>query len=295
MKKTFLLLMTSFCISTCFAQISEAEKKLRENNPDSINGWKKGGMVMINFGQTSLTNWAAGGENSLSGNSVFNFFANYRRNSLTWDNTIDLGYGILKQSSKSRKTDDKMDLSTKVGMAASKNWYYSGLLNFRSQFMPGYNYPNDSDIISNLFAPAYIVAALGMDYKPNPNFTAFIAPLTSKITIVAEQALADSGAFGVDRGKNFRQEFGGYIKIAFQKDIMANINLSTKVDLFSNYLKNPQNIDVNWEVLLSMKVNKYISATLSTQLIYDDDINYSNQGPKTQFKEILGIGFSYKF
>jgi hypothetical protein len=101
--------------------------------------------------------------------------------------------------------------------------------------------------------------------------------------------------FGVDRGKNFRQEFGGYIKIAFQKDIMTNVNFSTKIDLFSNYLKNPQNIDINWELLLSMKVNKYISATLSTQLIYDDDINYNNKGPKTQFKEIIGIGFSYKF
>ncbi len=308
MKRTILLILSLFVINICFSQISDSEKKLRETSKDTVNGWKHGGMLMVNFGQTSLSNWAAGGENALSGNGIYNLFTNYKKNTFTWDNTIDLGYGILSQGSRNRKTDDKMDFSTKIGKAASKNWYYSALLNFRSQFMAGYSYPTDSTKvkISNFLAPAYIVAALGMDYKPNNTFTAFIAPITGKLTIVADKALADSGAFGVGRaefvngiktkdGKNFRQEFGGYLRVGFQKDIMTNVNLSTKFDLFSNYLKNPQNMDINWEVLLSMKINKYISATLSTQLIYDDDIDYKDKGPKTQFKEILGIGFSYKF
>jgi hypothetical protein len=302
------------CLNSIFSQIAEPEKKLRDARKDTINGWQYGGVVMMNFGQTALSNWAAGGENSISGNSFFNFFANYRKNSLTWDNTIDLGYGLLRQNDQNRKTDDKIDFSTKVGMAASKNWYYSGLLNFRSQFTSGYKYPNDTTRIkvSNFFAPAYIVTAIGMDYKPGKTFTAFIAPLTGKITIVADQKLADAGAFGVEpakfqeevmieEGERIRKEFGGYCKVAFQKEIMTNVNLSSKIDLFSNYLDKPQNIDVNWQVLVSMKVNKFISASLSTQLIYDDDIKYKNkitkkeEGPKVQFKEILGIGFSYKF
>lgn len=307
MKQTtfFILLVFSFSYSG-YSQIAEPEKKLREASKDTVDGWKRGGMVMLNFGQTSLTNWAAGGENSVSGNGLFNFFANYKKGSFTWDNTIDLGYGILNQGSQNRKTDDKIDFSTKVGKKAAKNWYYSGLLNFRSQFTPGYNYPNDSVKISNFFAPAYIVTAIGMDYKPNKTFSAFIAPITGKITLVTDQELADAGAFGVDPaefvngvktkdGKNFRQEFGGYVRVGFVKDIMTNVNLSTKLDLFSNYLDNPQNIDVNWEVLISMKVNKFISASLATQLIYDDDVKIEEKGPKTQFKEILGIGFSYKF
>lgn len=289
-----------------FGQVIDSEKQLREVSKDSVEGWNSGGMIMLNFGQTSLTNWAAGGENSFSGNGLFNFFANYKKGDFTWDNTIDLGYGILTQGSDTRKTDDRLDLSTKFGKKASKNWYYAGFLSLRSQFSRGYNYPNDSVKISDFFAPAYVIGALGMDYKPNTRFSMFIAPLTSKITIVADQALADSGAFGVDPaefrngiktsdGNNLRQEFGGFIRLAFQDDIMTNVNLATKFDIFSNYLDNPQNLDLNWEVVLAMKVNRFISATLSTQLIYDDDVDIEGKGPGTQFKEVLGVGFSYKF
>lgn len=273
-------------------------------------------MLVFNFGQTSLTNWAPGGENTLSFNSLVNSFAYYRKNTFTWDNTVDLAGGYQRQGSQNRKTEDKFEFSTKVGKAASQNWYYSGLLSFRSQFFAGYNYPNDSVKISDFFAPAYIITAIGMDYKPGKFLTAFIAPITGKITIVGIQRLADAGAFGVEPakyddnkvkirdGKQVRQEFGGYVRIGFQKDIMRNVNLSSKVEFFSNYEKRPQNIDVNWQVLLSMKVNKYISATFSTTLVYDDDVHYKvtdidgnvkYKGPKTQIMEVLGVGFSYKF
>jgi hypothetical protein len=161
------------------------------------------------------------------------------------------------------------------------------------------------------------VFAIGIDYRPNNIWTAFIAPVTLKTTIVADQNLANAGAYGVTgaeyddlgnlvtKGKTIRNEFGGYLRFKYQKDIITNVNLQTKVDLFSNYLHNPQNIDVNWQVLLAMKVNKYITATLSTHLIYDDDIDIAvdtnndgitdKTGPRTQFKEVFGIGFSYKF
>jgi hypothetical protein len=315
MKRAIVFLLGISYVTGLMSQIAEPENKLRTARKDTVNGWQYGGVFMLNFGQTALSNWAAGGENSQSGNSFFNFFANYQKKSLTWDNTIDLGYGMLRQNEQFRKTDDKIDFSTKVGMAASKNWYYSGLLNFRSQFMSGYKYPTDTTRlkISDFLAPAYVVMAIGMDYKPGKVFTAFIAPLTGKITIVANDSLADLGSFGVDPaqfdenkvkikdGKNFREEIGGYCKVAFQKDIMTNVNLSSKIDLFSNYIDNPQNIDVNMQVLISMKVNKFISASLSTQLIYDDDTKSKNkttnaeEGPKIQFKEILGVGFSYRF
>jgi Protein of unknown function (DUF3078). len=289
-----------------FGQVAEKESTLRTVNADTINGWKKGGVVMINFSQTSLSNWSSGGENSLSGNGLLKVFANYKKGVLSWDNNIDLGYGLMRQGAQSRKTDDKIDLSTKLGKELSKSWYLAGLLNFKTQFRPGYNYPNDSVKISGFLAPAYLVAAVGMDYRPKNFLSVFISPLSGRMTIVNDQKLADAGAFGVDPaqysggikvkdGKRTRQEFGGYIKVSFQKDIMPNVNLSSKVETFSNYLKNPQNIAVNWEMLLSLKVNKYIGASIGTQLIYDDAVKYQDKGPRLQFKEILGIGFSYKF
>jgi hypothetical protein len=272
----------------------------QETAIDSVKTWKTGGNTGLSFTQTSLTNWAAGGENSLSTNAYLSVFANWARGKGAWDNTLDLAYGLLKQGDQDvRKSNDKIDLASKYGYKASDKWFYTALLNFKSQFTDGYKYPDDSTVISTFLAPGYVTASLGMDYKPNDKFSAFISPLTSKFTIVNDQTLADAGAYGVDPGEKLRSEFGGFVKVAYKTDLMENINLTTKADFFSNYLHNPQNIDVNWEVLIAMKVNKYITANLSTQLLYDDDINIVDKdgkvGPRTQFKEIFGVGFAYKF
>jgi len=280
--------------------------------------WKRSGVFGLNFTQVSLSNWSAGGENSFSGIVIFNYTANYAKGLNAWDNNIDIGYGLTQNGKKDPiKSEDKIDLSSKYGRYAFKHWYYSVLLGFKSQFTEGYNYPNDSVKISNFMAPAYFTLALGMDYKPNDNFSMLIAPVTGRIIVVNDDALADAGAFGVDPaeydafglkikdGENIRYEFGALLKAVYIKDILENVNLMTKLELFSNYLEDPQNVDVNWEVLIAMKVNKYITATLSTQLIYDDntiltidnneDGIIDESGPRTQFKEVLGVGLSYKF
>jgi hypothetical protein len=314
------LLLVAF--SSIYGQTTEAESKLREQQADTVLGWKRGGIINMGLSQTSLTNWAAGGQNSLATNGILSVFAHKRMKRALWENYLDMGYGLLKQGNDKRarwmKTDDKVDITSKYGHQTSAKWYIAGLLNFKTQITQGFNYPNDSVSvkISNFLAPAYGLAALGMEYKSD-GFSAFIAPLTTKVTIVADQSLADAGAFGVEkakfdalgnitsRGKNVREEFGGYVKIMYKKNIMKNVTLQTKADFFSNYLHNAENIDVNWETLLSLKVNKYISTTVSTSLIYDDDIIIAvdknkdgvidGRGPRVQFKEILNVGFSYKF
>lgn len=318
MKKLILSLAIISVSTDAFTQTTEAEETLKQQNADTLDGWKTGGVFSINLTQVSLTNWSAGGQNSLSVNGLLSIFANLKKGNSTWDNSLDLGYGILYQDgSDVRKTDDKIDFTSKYGQKAFKNWYYAGLLNFKSQMTAGYNYPDDSTEISTFLAPAYVLVALGMDYKPSDAFTLFISPLTMKTTIVNDQTLANAGAFGVDPaeynnlgilisdGKTIRTEYGGYLRAQFKKDIMKNINLQTKLELFSNYEENPDHIDVNWETLIAMKVNKYISATISTQLIYDHDIDIAvdtngddiidKSGPRTQFKEVLAVGISYKF
>ena len=304
--KRFVFSILSLCLALQFlnAQVTDKEEKLRAQSADSVEGWKKGGAIFLNFSQTSLTNWAAGGVASYSINGLANFFGSYKKGKSYWDNTLDIGYGFLKQKDMDfQKTDDKLDFFSKYGRQAIKSWYYSALINFRTQFSNGYNYPDDS-VISAFLSPAYLLGAVGLDYKPSDAFTAFIAPVTAKITIVNNQVLADAGAFGVDPGKNVRGEFGGYVRVVFKKTLVENINFTTKADFFSNYLHNPQNIDVNWEVLLAMKITKFIAATFSTQLLYDDDIailekldNGTTHPVKSmvQFKEILGIGITAKF
>ena len=309
MSKSLITIIFCIClINSSIGQIVEIEKTLKAQSTDTTKGWKKGGIVGLNLAQTSLTNWAAGGQNSFAMNGILSVFANYKKGKNAWDNSLDLGYGVLQQQGAKyvKKTDDKIDFLSKYGREAFKNFYYATLLNFKTQMDVGYNYPNDTtrNKISNIFAPAYFVGALGVDYKPNAYLSIFAAPFTGKVTIVNDKALSDAGAFGVDKGKNSKSEFGGYIRMIYSKndfksEFMKNVSFTTKIDLFSNYIKDPQNIVVNWETQIALKINKYISVNFNTQVIYDDKIKIADKNniskPRTQFKEILGIGFSYKF
>ena len=314
-KKLVLSIIGLFFIFTILSgQVTEAEKHLRTQSADTIQGWKTGGVFSVNMAQTSLSNWAAGGENSFALNGLFSMFANYKKGNSVWDNSLDLGYGLLKQGNEDvRKTDDKIDFLSKYGKKAFANFYYSALVNFKTQFTNGYNYPDVSTKISSFFAPAYVTTAIGLDYKPNSYFSAFVAPLTAKFTFVTNNELSAIGAFGVDPGKNAKSEVGGYIRAIysrndFKAELLKNVAFTTKIDLFSNYVDDPQNIDVSWETLIAFKVNKFLSVNFNTHLIYDDNVTISKdrnddgtivagEGYKSlvQFKEIFGVGFSYKF
>jgi hypothetical protein len=317
MKKIVSICIALFSIAQITnCQITEAEKILKTQKTDTIKGWRIGGVTSLNLAQTSLTNWAAGGEKSFAVNGLFSIFANYKKEKAAWDNSLDIGYGVLSQGDQGyRKTDDKIDFLSKYGQEAMKNLYYAVMLNFKTQMKEGYDYAKDTSLISTFLAPAYIVGAIGLDYKPSNYFSAFAAPLTGKITIVNNQELADKGAFGVKaatfdsnnvmltKGEKVKNEFGGYVRVIYSKndfksEILKNVSITTKVDAFSNYMENPQNIDISWENQIAFKVNKYISVNFNTHLLYDDDTKIqtkNGKGPRIQFKEILGVGFSYKF
>lgn len=306
MTKNLLLIIMAFILTANFgfAQITDLEKQLKEERIDTTDGWKTGAVINLSFTQSSFTNWNAGGINSFSGNGLFNSFANYKKGNNAWDNSLDVGYGFIQQEGNFIKTDDRIDLFSAYGRKAGGNWYYSGLLNFRTQMTDGFADPTDTNPISRWLAPGYLLGAIGMTYKQGDNFSVFIAPVTSKNTFVLDDALAAAGAFGVDPGKQFRTEIGGYLRMFYRQDLMENIMYQTKLDLFSNYLENPQNIDINWENLITFKINKLFSASLILHLIYDDDVDIGRDtngdgvvdriGPTTQFKQVLAIGINYK-
>ncbi len=311
MKGRIIVFSTLFITSQIFAQIDDKEavlKKKATGTGDSTKTWKAGGVFNANTTQVALSNWAGGGQNSISIQGILGLYANHAKGKLAWDNNLDLAYGMVKQGKLDWfKNDDRIELNSKFGYQASEKWYYAGLLNFRTQFVEGFNNPGELNYISNFFAPAYTTLALGMDYKPNDNFTMFVSPATIKVTIVGDEVLSSQGAFGVLPGQKVRSEFGGYLKAMYQqKKLFGNENLSfkTNVSLFTNYAENPQNIDVTADVIFTAKVAKYLSVSLSAFLIYDDDINIKlyddnnieiGEGPRTQFKEVLALGFAYKF
>lgn len=277
--------------------------------------WKTGGKFALTFSQVSFTNWAAGGENSFGGNSMINLFSNYKEGKRIWDTQLDLAYGMLKlNGNDARKTDDKIEFLSKYGHEISKNIYASANLKFNTQFYKGYKYPDDSTLVSTFMSPGYAQFGVGIDFKPREYFSLSFLPATGRLTIVTEQSLADKGAYGVDpavfdtigdqlviikQGKNTRFELGAAMQMLLKKEILKNIELQSKLQLFSNYLKNPQNIDFNWDNLISLKVNKYISTFIGVSMLYDDDITITDKdgkmGPRTQLKQTFGAGLAFDF
>ena len=270
--------------------------------------WKYSGITSLNLSQLSLTNWAAGGQNSISGNALVKLSADFDDGTLNWDNDLILGFGLIRQgSSPTTKSDDQIEISSKFGYKAAEKWFYTALFSFKTQFAEGYDNPDEDDRmkISDFMSPGYINLSVGMDYKPNKQFSLLLAPLSTKLTFVMDEELSAAGSYGLGAGETVRGEFGGYIKIAYKQEILKNVMLDTKIDFFSNYLENPQYVDVNWDLLLTFKVNEFISASLMTQLIYDYDIKfgYDSTGDgeidsyeaRVQFKELFGLGLTYSF
>ena len=321
MKKITILLLSLFVTGMISAQEIQKTAKakaevLSEVQADtSAKHWLVKGTGSLQFTQAAFSNWAAGGQNSLGLVAWINFKANYRSGKHVWANNVDLGYGfnVLGKGSQAKmtKTDDKIEITTAYGFEIHKNkkWYLTVLGNFRSQFAQGFNYPDDSTVISKFMAPGYVVIGIGVTYAPANWFSVYFSPSSGRFTFVTDQKLADAGAFGVEpsyyssdsvfhHGKTMKGEFGPYLRANLNKDLAKNINLTTNLELFTDYLHKFGNIDVNWSLLLSMKVNKWLAASIQTQLIYDDDVLIQpdpteRARPMTQFKEMLGIGLTY--
>lgn len=308
MKKLILSFIVLTTMNLSFAQ--EADSTVV---PDSY--WKLQATYGLNGTQSSFVNWAAGGRNNISVLGYIEASAKYNKDRFKWETDLGLALGGMKYIGKGnnedlQKTDDRIDVATTVGYKLKEHWFFSGIAGFKSQFMDGFSYPNDSVRVSKFMAPGYGSVSLGIDYVPNDKFSAFLSPLSTKLTFVQDDVLSNAGAFGVDaavydettgdvitNGKRFRGEFGAYLKIKYNQTLAKNIELKSKLELFSNYINNPQNIDVNAEIIMNFKVNSWFSASVNWLLIYDDDIDVrdsdGNFGPRTQFKSVIGLGVSY--
>lgn len=267
-----------------------ALKPIRSAEKD---GWTRGGVFAVNVNQGSLSNWAAGGEqNTLGINALFNYHVNFRKGRNTWDNYFELAIGFQNATSfgRFRKTDDRIDLTTKYGYQLSKKWYAGFLVNFNSQVVAGYDYSVvPSQKISNFLTPGKLLFSPGFDYKPSKDFSLFVSPVTIRWVFKADKAFFPLAKFGVDSNKKANIEWGGYLTAKYSKAITKWANYSGRIDLFSNYEHNPQDVDVLFTNLLSMKFNKWLATNLSLDILYDDDIL-----KKTQLKEILGLGVTVK-
>ena len=283
---------------------NEATKSIAKDPKDTtVKTWKTGGLFNLNINQGTLSNWSAGGDKfSFSLNAYLNVFAFYKKNKSSWDNSLDLAYGIVNTTSLgSRKASDRIDLLSKYGYAISKKWNAAALFNLRSQFTNGFAYSktaagkDTSSVISKTFAPAYVLLSLGMDYKPKDNFSLFISPLTERWVIVSDRLIKP--LYGVDPGKTAKNELGAFVSANYTAKLGANFVYKTRLDLFSNYKQKPQNIDIFWTNVLNAKLTKYINFSFNLDMIYDDNTKNVNplKGPAPQWLQLMGIGFAYNF
>lgn len=314
MIKRILFITVLFFSTISFSQI------IRTEIPDTLSHWKKVNKVGLDFTQITFLNWSAGGNNSISGLAKGQFIRNYLNDNKKWDNELIVRYGINKQESQDiRKTDDQINLNSTLGYRKDtiSNWYYGGKFSFLTQFANGYSYPNVDKAISKPFAPAYIFLGIGAEYsRKDLGFNLYLSPLTQKTTLVLDRRLSNSGAFGVEKAiydetgtiiiknsKRHRTELGALITSQYKTKIMSNVNLDTRATLYTDYLKDFGNIDVDWQLGIEMIVNKYVRANLGTHLLYDNDIKNKREvdgvqiteGPRVQWKQIIGVGLEYKF
>jgi hypothetical protein len=294
-------------------------------NDLKANGWVTKGNVSLFLNEVALSNWAKGGESQVALTGLFGYFVSYYTpdSNFIWENTFSTGYGFQTSDQYSyRKNEDKLELDSKTGYRAIQQFYYSLSFSFQTQFDKGYKYPDDSNIVSKFFAPAYFILSLGMDFKPTSNFSVSFSPISGRLILVEDNALANTGSYGVNAakyddstgkiispGEHSRFDFGVAASVNYTFSPMENINISTKLDLYNNYtdpnIGNRRNIDVNSETAVNLKVNSYISASIFLHLIYDQDIpvqifktingakTFVGVGPRLQMKQTLGIGFSY--
>lgn len=280
---------------------SETERNITKDPADTIlKKWKKGGIYSLNLSQASLSNWAAGGDDySLSLNSLLSLFAFYKNGKRSWDNSFDFNLGYINTSSLgSRKNDDRFDLLSKYGHAVSPKTSIAGLFNLRSQLFKGYTYTNNIKTYSSTFmSPGYILLGLGLDYKPTKNLSIFLSPTTARWVIMRDTALANKGLYGVSPGKKSNLEFGAFATINYRKEFNKSVTYKGRLDLFSNYRRKPQNVDLFMSNILNAKLGRSLSATWNVDFIYDDDARLFGKNRRSaalQIKSLVGLGLLLK-
>ncbi len=257
--------------------------------------WFYYGQHHLVFNQSSFSNWNSGGNNSIGVIGKINYNLTYKNGKHFLDNTLKLGYGFVSSRGEAaRKTEDYINLMSNYGYDIGKNFYLSTGFQFLSQFAPGYNYsltpdPSYDDRVSRFMAPGYLNVGVGVSYNPSENFQVIFRPINGKFTFVMDPHLQYAGKYGLDQdGQNVKADLGALLNILYRLKIYENINFTNQVNFFSSYIDHPERIDVSYNGTLDIRFNKFISAVVSLDLLYDHD-----QLQKLQMKQTLGIGFSY--
>lgn len=259
------------------------------------------GKITTLLNQSQYSNWIAGGINNLSLTLLLDYDYTLKKGDLEWINRLDGAYGLVKNQDESiKKNEDRLELYSLLALKNKGRWSYSALFNLKSQWSNGYEYSinsigvQDRSLTTKFLSPAYSQIGVGMFYKKDDNFWFNYALLSARYIrvnpVFTESLLDGENYFGVVKGKTGRFEAGGIISAYFKKEIMKNMILENKLNLFQNYLEDPLNVDIDYTFNLELTINKFFSTNLLLQILYDD-----NALPEIQLKEVFGVSFNINF
>lgn len=277
--------------------------------PRFLFPWDVGLTTNIGFSQSYYENWVKGGENNIAANLDVLFQANYNRKNISWENYIRWKYGLIKSGNRDNfiRNTDQMELNSKYGLKASKRWYYSAQLNAKTQLFDGYNYSeNERTRVTDFLSPGYLSLALGMDYKPSRKFSLLLSPATGRLIYMRDIQGLDETTYGIKKGKHLWQQLGPYVRMKWKQNLVKSVSFDTSLELFSNYAQNFGNIDIDWNTTIDMRINYFMSARVSLQTLYDDDVEIPiykivegkkkqiGVGNRLQFNENLSLGLVFR-
>jgi hypothetical protein len=263
----------------------------QEISKDTTKLWTKKGNMSLLFNQSTYNKkWLGGGTSNIAGNFGLNYDFNYKKGDVVWDNKFILAYGLskIKGDDRTAKTDDRLELNSLWGKKASGQWYYSMFFNFKTQMDSGFD--SNRQLISHFFSPAYFQLGPGMLWKKSNNLSVNFSPATARIILVHLHFTDFGSSFGVLQGDSSRFEFGASISGYYKFNIMTNVGIENRVNLYANYLDKPQNVDIDYQMNVVMRINKFLSANVALQAIYDD-----NTIQAVQIREVFGLGVNYGF
>jgi len=275
--------------------------------------WKYHSEAAFALNQASLTNWVKGGESNIATSIDITGYADYTNKpyNITSNHFGRIKYGLIASGDKGvRKNLDLLETNSKINHKAFGKFDFSGILLFKTQIAKGYNYPNDSVAVSRFMNPGILTVGAGLDYKPDKNTSINFSPVSYKGTYVPDKSI-DQTKYGIAADRRSKNEFGASFMISNVYKPNSTVVVTNRLQLFTNYINNPQNIDIDWEMIVTAKLNWFTDVRLNTHLIFDDDtktptydkdnkpvMGDDNQIKKTariQFKELLGFSFIFRF
>lgn len=277
--------------------------------------WKFRSELSYLLSQGVVTNWAKGGDDNIASILDVTSYLNYNNKITKVNSATTVRFALGLQASGKpwdlNKNLDFLEINSKIGHKAFGKFDLSGLFQFKTQFLPGYNYPNDSVKVSKFFNPATVIVGYGLDYKPDKNTSISFSPFSYKGTFVPDTANINQTKFGISSDRRSKNELGAYLIVSSKVSLFEKVNMTNKLQLFSNFLSKPQNVDVDWEMITTMNINWFTELRLNIHLIYDDDTKLpvydsenkpvidingiQKKAPMVQFKEYLGLSFVFKF